>query len=31
MTDEVFDSTDMVRQLLRESQRVTHEAGDALT
>jgi len=30
MADEVFDSTDMVRQLFREGQRVTDEAGDAL-
>ena len=30
MADEVFDSTDMVRQLLREGQSVTDEAGDAL-
>ena len=30
MADEVFDGTDMVRQLFREGQRVTDEAGDAL-
>ena len=30
MADEVFDSTDMVRQLLREGQSVTDEAGDTL-
>ena len=30
MADEVFDGADMVRQLLREGQRVTDEAGDAL-
>ena len=30
MTDEVFDSTDMVRQLFREGQSVTDEAGNAL-
>ena len=30
MADEVFDSTDMVRQLFREGQSVTDEAGDAL-
>src|SRR5712691_1038105 len=30
MADEVFNGTDMVRQLLREGQSVTDEAGDAL-
>jgi len=30
MADAVFDSTEMVRQLFREGQRVTDEAGDAL-
>ena len=30
MADEVFDGTDMVRQLFREGQSVTDEAGDAL-
>ena len=30
MADEVFDSTDMARQLFREGQSVTDEAGDAL-
>ena len=30
MADEVFDSTDVVRQLFREGQSVTDEAGDAL-
>ena len=30
MVYEVFDSTDMVRQLFREGQRITDEAGDAL-
>jgi hypothetical protein len=30
MADEVFDGTDMVRQLFREGQSVTNEAGDAL-
>ena len=30
MADEVFDSTDMVRQLLREGQSVTDVAGDTL-
>lgn len=30
MTEEVLESTAMVRQLWREGQRVTHEAGDAL-
>ena len=30
MADEVFDRTDMIRQLFREGQCVTDEAGDAL-
>ena len=30
MADEVFDGTDVIRQLFREGQRVTDEAGDAL-
>ena len=30
MADEVFDGTDVVRQVFREGQRVTDEAGDAL-
>ena len=30
MADEVFDGTDMVRQLFGEGQGVTDEAGDAL-
>ena len=30
MADEVFDGTDMVRQLFGEGQRVADEAGDAL-
>jgi hypothetical protein len=30
MADEVFDRTDVVRQLFREGQSVTDEAGDAL-
>ena len=30
MADEVFDGTDVVRQLFREGQRVPDEAGDAL-
>ena len=30
MADEVFDGTDVVRQVFREGRRVTDEAGDAL-
>ena len=30
MAEEVFDGTDVVRQVFREGQRVTDEAGDAL-
>jgi hypothetical protein len=30
MADEVFDGTDVVRQLFREGQSVTDEAGDTL-
>ena len=30
MADEVFDGTDVVRQVFREGPRVTDEAGDAL-
>ena len=30
MADEVFDGTDVVRQVFREGQSVTDEAGDAL-
>jgi hypothetical protein len=30
MADEVFDGTDMVRQLFREGQSITDKAGDAL-
>jgi len=30
MADEVFDGTNVVRQVFREGQRVTDEAGDAL-
>ena len=30
MADEIFDGTDMVRQLFREGESVTDEAGDAL-
>ena len=30
MADEMFDSTDVVRQVFREGQRVPDEAGDPL-